>query len=353
MSETTAQSSKNAEATAADSSTANAFDTAHSIEPASSQDTMHPERSSSGNNAVDHDKDVDTARQSAPTQPLLEQVTRAQRQADHAKAESIRLAAQAKAHAIEQRAHAKALHIIANAETRAAKIEGIDISKPPRKIRLDVHGRPKPLMRGWLHAIATPLSLAAGIVLICLAQGTGLKWVCAIFMVSSLILFGNSAAYHLGDWSPKTTDVLRRIDHANIFLLIAGTYTPTAFALQPFWRDVIIIGMWSCTAAAMIVHVIWISAPRWLYVIVYIIFGVAGVAFMGMFWMTPAAGPAVVILIASGGVCYIAGAIVYALRKPDPWPTVFGFHEIFHTGTIAGYACQIVAIYMIIVNLWH
>jgi len=109
-----------------------------------------------------------------------------------------------------------------------------------RKIRLDVHGRPKPLLRGWIHAIATPLALAAGIVLICLAHGTGLKWACAVFMTCSLVLFGNSACYHLGDWSPRVTDVLRRIDHMNIFLLIAGTYTPVSFALTPFWRDSIL-----------------------------------------------------------------------------------------------------------------
>ena len=133
-------------------------------------------------------------------------------------------------------------------------------------------------------------------------------------MTCSLVLFGNSACYHLGDWSPRVTDVLRRIDHMNIFLLIAGTYTPVSFALEPFWRNSIIAGMWICTTVALIIHVIWISAPRWLYVIVYIIFGVSGVA--------------------------------------DPWPKVFGFHEIFHCGTVAGYACHMVAIYMVIVQLW-
>ncbi len=146
-------------------------------------------------------------------------------------------------------------------------------------------------------------------------------------MVCSLVLFANSAAYHLGDWSPRVTDVLRRIDHLNIFLLIAGTYTPVSFALEPFWRNAIIGGMWACTSVAMIVHVIPTSAPRWLYTITYIVFGVSGVAFMWLFWVSPYAGPPVVILLAAGGACYIAGAIVYALRKPDPWPRVFGFHE--------------------------
>lgn len=278
-------------------------------------------------------------------------VAEANYRAKKAQAKAIRKQARAKADSIRSKADAKAERVIAKAEAKAAKIEGITVPQIAKRVRLDVHGRPKPLMRGWLHAIASPLSLAAGIVLICLAHGTGLKWACAVFMTCSLVLFTNSAVYHLGDWSPTVTNILRRIDHVNIFLLIAGTYTPVSFALEPRMRDLIIISMWVCTAIVMIIHVIWINAPRWLYVLVYIIFGVSGVTYMGLFWVSPAAGPAVVILIASGGLCYILGAIVYALRKPDPWPKVFGFHEIFHLGTIAGYACHMVAIYMVICNL--
>jgi len=276
----------------------------------------------------------------------------AREQALKARADAARSKAELKAQEIRLKAEAKAKHVIAKGEAKALRLEGIAPAEVERKIRLDVHGRPKPAMRGWIHAVASPLSLAAGIVLICLAQGAGLKWACAVFMTASLVLFTNSACYHLGDWSPHVTDVLRRIDHVNIFLLIAGTYTPVSFALQPFWRDFIIISMWACTAVAMIIHVIWISAPRWLYTVVYIVFGIYGLAFMMLFWRSPYAGPAVVILLCAGGVCYILGAIVYALRKPDPWPHVFGFHEIFHCGTVAGYACHMVAIYMVIVALW-
>ena len=277
-------------------------------------------------------------------------VTAAREAALQAKADAVRIRAHNKADNIRRRGEERARAAIAKGEARAARLEGISPAEVERKIRLDVHGRPKPLLRGWIHAVATPLALAAGIVLICLAHGAGLKWACAVFMVCSLVLFANSATYHLGDWSPRVTDVLRRIDHMNIFLLIAGTYTPVAFALEPFWRNAIIAGIWSCTLVALVIHVIWIGAPRWLYVIVYIVFGVASTAFMGLFWASPYA--AVVVLLASGGACYIAGAIVYGLRKPDPWPRVFGFHEIFHTGTVAGYACHMVAIYMVIVALW-
>ena len=286
----------------------------------------------------------------APAAPARTEVQQAIMEARQGKAAEIRARARLKADRIERRSRLRVAKVLTTADSKAQHV--LDpTSGTPRKVRLDVHGRPKPLLRGWIHAATAPLALAAGIVLICLAHGTGLKWACAVFMTASLILFTNSAAYHLGDWSPTTTGVLRRIDHVNIFLLIAGTYTPVAFALPSLWRDGIIIGMWSCTLVALVIHVIWISAPRWLYVLVYIIFGVSGVAFMGMFWISPAAGPTVVILIASGGLCYIAGAIVYALRHPDPWPRVFGFHEIFHLGTVAGFACHMVAIYMVIVQL--
>ncbi|WP_052831772.1 PAQR family membrane homeostasis protein TrhA [Bifidobacterium animalis] len=268
-------------------------------------------------------------------------VIEAREQALEAKANLVRTKAHAKAEKIRRKADNKAKRTIAKGEEKAAKLEGIGPREIERKIRLDVHGREKPAMRGWIHAGAAPLAIAAGIVLICLAHGAALKWACAVFMASSAFLFTNSALYHLGDWSLRVTDVLRRIDHVNIFLLIAGTYTPVSFALDDFWRKAIIIGMWSCTLIALIIHVVWINAPRWLYVLVYIIFGVSGVAFMGLFWMSPVAGPAVVWLLLAGGACYIAGAVVYAKRWPDPWPKVFGFHEIFHIGTVFGYACHI------------
>jgi hemolysin III len=221
----------------------------------------------------------------------------------------------------------------------------------PHRIRLDVHGRQKPLMRGWIHAGACPLALAGGIVAICLAPGAAMKWACAIYMTCSLLLFGNSAIYHIGDWNPTVTDLLRRFDHLNIFLLIAGTYTPLSLTLPGRWRTIVLVGMWSCTTVAIIVHVIWIHAPRWLYTLVYVIFGVAGVAFLSLFWNSPTAGPVVVWLILAGGIVYILGAIVYGVRRPDPWPRVFGFHEIFHTRTVLAYACHMVAIFFVIAQM--
>ena len=228
-----------------------------------SEKTMHHDAHNSA--TIAEDATIASKRQAA---------IEAREQALQAKADAVRAKAQFKAEAIRAKAEEKARHKLAKAENRALKIEGIAPAEVERKIRLDVHGRPKPLMRGW-----------------------SLKWACAVFMTASLILFTNSACYHLGDWSPRVTDVLRRIDHVNIFLLIAGTYTPVSFALEPFWRNVIIISMWACTAIAIVIHVIWINAPRWLYTVVYIIFGIYGLAYMVMFWNSPYAGPAVVVLL--------------------------------------------------------
>lgn len=257
-----------------------------------------------------------------------------------------------RAQAVRTRAKAKAEKIIAKAELKAVTIEERAHGTYTPRVRLDVHGRPKPAMRGWIHLVSTPLALAAGIVLICLARQGGLKWACAVFMTSSLVLFGNSALYHVGDWSAQVTDVLRRIDHVNIFLLIAGTYTPVAFALDPFWRNFIISTIWIATAIAMLIHVIWINAPRWLYTLIYVVFGVSGLAYLGMFWFSPHAGPVVVWLIVAGGICYVLGALIYGKRWPDPWPRVYGFHEIFHTMTVAGFACHTVAIFFVVTALW-
>lgn len=307
-----------------------------------SEKTMHHDAHNSA--TIAEDATIASKRQAA---------IEAREQALQAKADAVRAKAQFKARPFEPKPRRRPAQARQSGEP-CAENRGHCPAEVERKIRLDVHGTAKAVdARLDSRDCRAPLSLAAGIVLICLAHGASLKWACAVFMTASLILFTNSACYHLGDWSPRVTDVLRRIDHVNIFLLIAGTYTPVSFALEPFWRNVIIISMWACTAIAIVIHVIWINAPRWLYTVVYIIFGIYGLAYMVMFWNSPYAGPAVVVLLCAGGACYILGAIVYALRKPDPWPRVFGFHEIFHCGTVAGYACHMVAIYMVIVSLWQ
>ncbi|MEV0894396.1 hemolysin III family protein [Promicromonospora sp. NPDC050262] len=208
-----------------------------------------------------------------------------------------------------------------------------------------VEKKVKPRLRGWIHAGTFPLALAASIVLIALAPTAAGKISASVFGLSACLLFGVSAVYHRGNWSPRTEAVLRRLDHTNIFLIIAGTYTPLAVLLLPPGQGTVLLAIvWSGALVGLLARVFWLNAPRWVYVPVYLALGWVAVAYMGQFWAT--GGPAVVWLIAAGGVAYTAGAIVYGTKKPDPSPTWFGFHEIFHVFTVLGFACHVVAIYL-------
>ncbi|MEV7692692.1 hemolysin III family protein [Microbacterium sp. NPDC089189] len=196
----------------------------------------------------------------------------------------------------------------------------------------------RPTWRGWIHAGTFPVAIAAGIVLIVLAEGTAAKWSAAIFMTTSLLLFGNSALYHRFDWKPRTKAVLKRIDHANILLLIAGTYTPLAVLALPTSKSVLLLCLvWGGALAGILFRVFWINAPRWLYVALYIVLGWAAVMYLGDLL---AASVAMMVLVVVGGLLYTAGAVVYALKGPNPWPGVFGFHEIFHVCTVLAFLCH-------------
>ncbi|MFI2365934.1 hemolysin III family protein [Promicromonospora sp. NPDC019610] len=208
-----------------------------------------------------------------------------------------------------------------------------------------VEKKVKPRLRGWIHAGTFPLALAASIVLIALAPSPAGKISASVFGLSACLLFGVSAVYHRGNWSPRTEAVLRRLDHTNIFLIIAGTYTPLAVLLLPPGQGTVLLAIvWSGALVGLLARVFWLNAPRWVYVPVYLALGWVAVAYMGQFWAT--GGPAVVWLIAAGGVAYTAGAIVYGTKKPNPSPAWFGFHEIFHVFTVLGFACHVVAIYL-------
>ncbi len=202
----------------------------------------------------------------------------------------------------------------------------------------DAHVEIKPTWRGWIHAATFPVAIAAGIVLITLAQGTPAKWAAAVFMASSLLLFGNSALYHRFNWGPKTKIVLKRIDHANILLLIAGTYTPLAvLALEPQKGLLLLVLVWSGAILDILFRVFWINAPRWLYVALYLLLGWAAMMYIVDLVF---ANVAMMVLVCVGGLLYTAGAIVYALKKPNPWPGHFGFHEIFHVCTVLAFLCH-------------
>ncbi len=202
----------------------------------------------------------------------------------------------------------------------------------------------KPKLRGWIHFIAAPLSLAASIVLVVLAPTTSLKWATSVYLAASFILFSVSAAYHLFYWNPPMTKLLRRMDHSNIFLLIAGTYTPIAVGvLQPPSRDILLTVVWVGAFLGIAINMLWLSAPRWLTTLIYVALGWTAVWYLPELWVK--GGPVLVWLIFAGGVLYTLGALAYALKKPDPWPNWFGFHEIFHLFTVLAWASQCVAAY--------
>jgi hemolysin III len=203
----------------------------------------------------------------------------------------------------------------------------------------------KPSWRGWIHAGVLPIVIAGGIVLIVLANGIPAKVTAAIFFASSVLLFGNSALYHRFDWKPKTKLVLKRIDHANIFLLIAGSYTPITWLALPQEKALLLMSIiWGTAILGIGFRVFWITAPRWLYVPIYIGMGWGAMAYVVDFMN---ANPAMMILILVGGGCYTIGALAYALKKPNPWPGHFGFHEIFHSFTVLAFLCHWTGILLI------
>ena len=193
----------------------------------------------------------------------------------------------------------------------------------------------KPSWRGWIHTGVLPIVIAGGVVLIVLADGWVAKTASAIFFACSFLLFGNSALYHRFNWKPRTKRALKRIDHANIFLLIAGSYTPITLLALPeakaFW---LIIAIWGSAILGIGFRVFWINAPRWLYVPIYIAMGWGAIVFVGDFM---SANAPMMILILSGGLAYTIGAVVYGLKKPNPFPGHFGFHEIFHSLTVLAF----------------
>ena len=207
----------------------------------------------------------------------------------------------------------------------------------------DLKDEIKPHLRGWLHAVTSPLTIAAGIVLVVLSPTPMTRVGSAVFMLSAVLLFTVSAVYHRGRWSPRTWRVLQRLDHANIFLLIAGSYTPfTLLMLDGTDRVVLLSVAWGGAAAGVLARVLWAGAPRWVFVPIYIALGWAAVFYAGDF--VAAGNVPVFVLIAVGGLLYTIGGVVYALQRPDPSPTWFGFHEVFHTFTILAFITHYVGI---------
>jgi hemolysin III len=204
----------------------------------------------------------------------------------------------------------------------------------------------KPRLRGWLHAGAAPIVLAAGIVLIALAATRPARVSAVVYTVCGLLLFATSGIYHRGRWDPRTQAWLQRADHGNVYLLIAGTYTPVlTLGLAGATRTVLLWLVWIGAALGVAFRWLWPRAPRALYTVLYVVLGWSIAPAMDE--LLQASGGAVFLLVLTGGVLYTLGAVVYAIKRPDPAPAWFGFHEVFHACTIAAWTCQYIAISML------
>lgn len=200
----------------------------------------------------------------------------------------------------------------------------------------------KPLWRGWIHTVMVPVMVLGGLGLMIAADHWGDRLALAVWILTGLMLFGNSAAYHRGRWNMRTKSVLQRIDHANIAVFIAGTYTPLAVSMSHGSSRVVLLAIiWACALIGVGLRFWWSSVPRWVSTALYVVMGWTALWWLPQFWRT--GGPAVVILILGGGVFYTIGAVCYARRRPNPSPR-FGFHEVFHAGTAVGAICHGIAI---------
>jgi hemolysin III len=209
--------------------------------------------------------------------------------------------------------------------------------------------RAKPLLRGVLHQAAFFVSLAVAPLLIFGADGGRARLAAAVFAGSVAACFGASALYHRVTWTPGVRLWMRRVDHAGVYVLIAGTYTPVSLlVLRGAWRPTILAIVWTGAAAAIVLKFVWVGAPNWLAAAIGIALGWVAVAALPQ--LISRIDPVGVTLLVAGGLVYTAGAVVYARRRPDPAPAVFGYHELFHALTIVAVVCQYVAIGVFVVR---
>ncbi len=207
----------------------------------------------------------------------------------------------------------------------------------------------RPLLRGVLHQAAFVVSLVVGTLLIVGADGDRRHAAAAVFAGSVTACFGASALYHRVTWTPNLRRWMRRVDHAGVYLLIAGTYTPVCLlVLNGIWRMVVLVIVYAGAAAAVALTFAWVDAPKWLAAVLGIALGWTGVAILPQ--LATRLNPAAVALLGVGGLAYTAGAIIYVRRRPNPLPIVFGYHELFHALTIAAVACQYVAIAFFVIR---
>ena len=203
--------------------------------------------------------------------------------------------------------------------------------------------RVKPRLRGVFHQWAFVLAIPLGIVLVLEAGTTRASVAAAVFAISVVTMFGAIALYHRPNCTPSRRVWLRRLDHAGIYCLIAGTYTPVGLlVLHGAWQTVVLAIVWAGAATAICIRLFWITAPKWVSAVVAILLGWVGVVALPE--VVAGAGLACMLLILAGCIAYSVGAVVYALRRPDPSPAVFGYHEVFHLLIVVAVALQYSAI---------
>lgn len=201
----------------------------------------------------------------------------------------------------------------------------------------------KPRLRGWLHLGMAPAILITGLIFTIFAPTLEGRIGCGVYTLTAVQLFGTSAAYHRGNWSAQGLAIFRRIDHSNIFVFIAGTYTPLALTmLTGASRWTLLILVWSIAVLGVGFRIAWLSAPRWLYTCLYVAMGWAALGWLAQFWA--AGGPGVVVCLLAGGLVYSLGAVAYGTKRPALSPTWFGFHEVFHACTIVAAILHAIAI---------
>jgi hemolysin III len=206
----------------------------------------------------------------------------------------------------------------------------------------------KPRLRGVFHQWAFFAAVAAGVVLVALADGLRERLATWVYAVALAAMFGASAVYHRVDWrTPARRAWARRLDHSTIFLFIAGTYTPFALlAFEGALAQVVLVAVWAGAVLGLAVNLCWIDAPKWIGAIAYLAVGWVGVIAAPQLFSS--LGIAAAVLVVVGGLLYTLGAVVYAVHWPDPFPTTFGFHELFHVLVVAAAVVQFVAVSLVV-----
>jgi len=203
--------------------------------------------------------------------------------------------------------------------------------------------RSRPLLRGWTHLVAFVAMLVAGPLLVLAGHGAEERLCLTVYVVSLTILFGVSAAFHCLRWGPVGRRRMRRLDHSTIFVAIAGTYTAVAGLVLTGWAQTVILAVvWVGALVGVLLRQTWLDAPKWAIALPYVVVGWCALLVVPQLYR--ALGGAGFALLLAGGLAYTAGALVYAAKRPDPVPHVFGYHEIFHLCTVVGAALQFVAI---------